>query len=94
MERVNSYHIDDQQTDFEGLESVLDEIRKIMDAYPVSYSNPHPGGWEYTYRPSGSTFYNHVLGKFTAQPEDDEGMSGKDLEESQKMLFDFLGVSE
>ena len=28
------------------------------------------------------------------QPEDDEGMSDDDLKESQKMLFDFLGVTE
>lgn len=32
--------------------------------------------------------------KSTPQPEDDEGMSDDDLKESQKMLFDFLGVTE
>ena len=94
MERADDYCIDNQQTGSEGIESILEQIRKIMDTYPVSYSNPHPGGWEYTYRPSGSTFYNRVLNKSTPQPEDDEGMSDDDLKESQKMLFDFLGVTE
>lgn len=99
MDRQNNqYQIDDEyQIDREKLSDLLRRIRESAFTYHDPYRSS--GTWEYIRQPGSQTSYSRPRDykanwKFTPQPEDDEGMSDDDLEESQKMLFDFLGVSE
>ena len=99
MDRQNNqYQIDDEyQIDREELS---DLIRRIMGS-SFTYHDPYQSDvrWEYTSQPDSQISYSRSRSyktnwKSTPQPEDDEGMSDDDLKESQKMLFDFLGVTE
>ena len=99
MDRQNNqYQIDDEcQIDREKLSDLIRRIRELSFVYHDSYHSAV--NREYILQPDISPSYSRRYGyktnwKFTPQPEDDEGMSDDDLEESQKMLFDFLGVSE
>lgn len=58
---------------------------RMLENYNITY-NDSDGNCELTFA--------YPSDERKCAKDDDEGMSDEDLDESQKMLFDFLGISE
>lgn len=81
-------------------------IISTENEWRINYESPYWSDYVVSDKASGyKVFYDYGNGSIKSRTvgrwnihdrdyEDDSGMSEEDLEESQKLLFDFLGVSE